>query len=346
MIKKRSAGMILSAFMLVFSLTSCQANTTGSQAGADKLPKVINIGTQQMPNDENVVKAKGFFEELGVKVNLIEFDSGKDVNAALTAKSIDLGLLGSSPATIAIAQGIPIEVIWIHDIIGEAESLAVKNSSNVNKISDLTGKKIATPFGSTAHYSLLNTLAVNHLSLKDVTILDMQPSDIYAAWQRNDIDAAYVWQPTLGSILTDGKIIASSADLAEGGIITSDIEVVRTEFGAQYPDLVADYIRLQIKAHDLYKDDFAAVVKVIAKAFTIGEQESQLQIEGFIWLAAQEQLDQKYLGTTSQKGDFAKALKDTADFLAGQKTIQATADIAVFEKAINPGYIERALTQQ
>ena len=78
--------------------------------------------------------------------------------------------------------------------------------------SGLIGKKIATPFASTAHYSLLNALKLNGISEKDVELLDMQPADIYAAWQRGDIDAAYVWEPTLANLLSDGKILLSSAD--------------------------------------------------------------------------------------------------------------------------------------
>src|SRR3712207_7214613 len=44
------------------------------------------------------------------------------------------------------------QVPWIHDVIGEAEALAVK--PEIKSIADLKGKKVATPLASTSHYSL------------------------------------------------------------------------------------------------------------------------------------------------------------------------------------------------
>lgn len=318
--------------------------STNNKIATSDLPKVINIGTQQMPNDEGIAKAKGFFEkELGTKINLVEFDSGKDVNNALVSGSIDFGLLGSSPATLSIASGIDVEMIWIHEVLGKVESLAVKNSANINSPADLVGKKIATPFASTAHYSLLNALKLNNISEKDVTILDMQPSDIYAAWQRGDIDAAYVWQPTLASLLKDGKILISSEDMAKKGIITSNVEVVRKEFAKQYPDIVTKYIKALDKSVKLYNENQAEAVKTIAETLNITEEDALSQMQGSIWLTAEQQLDPAYFGTSTKKGNLVSSLKDTADFLLEQKSITSVPESSVFEDAVNPLYIENSL---
>jgi len=311
-----------------------------------ELPNVINIGTQQIPNGETIVKSYGYFNDLGVKVNLVEFDSGKDVITALASNSIDLGMLGTTPATVGIATGIPVELIWIHDVIGKAESLAVKPDSGISGLKDLAGKKIATPFGSTAHYSLLNALKIENINAKSVSILDLQPADIYAAWQRGDIDGAYVWHPTLGRLLADGgKVIISSEDLAAKGIITADVGVVRAEFARKYPELVADYLKLQFKAVDIYKNKFDEAVNVVAKAYDISPDESRQQITELIWLTPEEHLTKKYLGTSGHKGAIAKTLKNTSEFLVEQKLIEKSPGLAVFENAVNPAYIEKALGQ-
>ena len=343
LIKKVLSLVTIGAISL--SLASCSGgNSQETSVKTQDDLKVVNIGTQQMPNDEMVVRAKGYFEsELGVKVNIKEFDSGKDVNTALASNSIDFGLLGTTPATISIASGIPVEMIWIHDIIGDVESLAVKNSSNINDVKGLKGKKIAVPFGSTAHYSLLRAIKLYELNENDVTILDMQPNDIVAAWQRGDIDGAYLWQPTLENLLKDGKVILSSKDLAEKGIVTADVEVVRTEFAKKHPDIVSKYIKAQIKAHKLYKDDENDVVETIANSLGITKNQSKKQILDSIWVPAEEQIGDKYFGTSSKKGNLVNILNDTSSFLVDQKTIPSSPDIKVFEDAVNPSYIEKAL---
>lgn len=323
-------------------MRGARRHAVGTEEAA--LPDVVNIGTQQMPNDEGIAKAKKYLEEeMGVTVNLVEFDSGKSVNNALASKSIDFGLMGSSPAALAIASDIPVEMIWIHEVLGTVESLAIKNGSGIEKMEDLKGKKIATPFASTAHYSLLNALEINGIKESEVTLVDMQPNNIYAAWQRGDIEAAYVWDPTLSELLKDGKILISSEDMAEEGVVTANVEVVRTEFAQKYPELVAKYIKAMDKAVKLFKDDQDDAVATIAEALNLTEEESLKQMTGSIWLTASEQLDAKYMGTSADKGAFAEYLKSTANFLVTQKNIASAPELPAFETALNPSYIEAAV---
>jgi taurine transport system substrate-binding protein len=55
----------------------------------------------------------------------------------------------------AASQGYDIKLFWILDDIAEAEVLIVRNGSGINSVKGFKGKKIATPFVSTAHYQLI-----------------------------------------------------------------------------------------------------------------------------------------------------------------------------------------------
>ncbi len=59
---------------------------------------------------------------------------------------------------------------------------------------DLIGKKVAVPFVSTGHYSLLAALKSWNIDPSKVQILNLAPPAIIAAWKRGDIDA-----PTSGT---------------------------------------------------------------------------------------------------------------------------------------------------
>jgi len=326
---------------IIASITVALALSVTANAAS---PDVVRIGYQTVPNGEAYVKAKGWYEkELGVKVELKEFASGRDVNTAIAAGSIDFGQLGTTPTSVGISRGLPYQVIWIHDVIGEAEALAVKNSSNISTFKDLVGKKIAVPISSTAHYSLLNALKLNGIDQKSVKILDLQPQDIFAAWQRGDIDGAYVWDPTLGKLLADGKLLTSSKELAEKGIVTADIEIVRSEFAKKFPEVVTKYVKLQIKANTAFKSNPNEVTATIAKAFNVDSIEGKKQVAGLVWLSGKDEISAKYLGSSKKKGDLVKTLKATADFLVEQKAIDKAADLSAFEAAVNPEFIEKAL---
>lgn len=239
----------------VLAISSLGLTSCGKKDKNEKV-KTVNIGTMNLVNGDLIAQYEKLYEEeLGVDVNIVNFDSGRDVNTAFESGSIDISEVGSSPAALGISNNVDYEVFWIGDIIGSAESLVVKNDSGVESVSDLKGKKIATPFASTSHYSLLNALKLDGISESDVTLLDLQPDDIYAAWQRGDIDAAYVWYPVLSKLLEDGKVITHSEELAQKGIITADLNVVRKDFAKDNPKIVTNYVKVQLKANEILNND-------------------------------------------------------------------------------------------
>lgn len=99
----------------------------------------------------------------------------------MASGGLDVGLVGSVPASTGIAQDLPYQVYIIHDIIGDNEALAVTGASGISSMADLPGKKIAVPFGSTTHFSLLSALEQEGIDANDLQILDMQPQDMLAA---------------------------------------------------------------------------------------------------------------------------------------------------------------------
>ncbi len=333
---KKLLGILLVTALLAV-LTACgSTQTSSSDTGGTDEEVIVNIGTMNLVNGDLIAQYEKYYEnELGAKVNLVKFDSGKDVNTALAAGSIDISELGSSPTALGISSGTDYQVFWIGDIIGSAESLVVKNNSGINNVADLKGKKVATPFASTGHYSLLNALKLEGVSEGDVTLLDLQPDDIYAAWIRGDIDAAYVWYPVLGKLLNDGKIITGSDKLAEQGVITADLNVVRTKFAEEHPDIVTNYVKAQIKANDVLLDNPDTAADEISQVLEISKEDAASQITQFKYLKADEQIE--YLN------NIAETLKSTADFLVEQDSIKSAPDLDTFKSKINTTFIEEAV---
>ncbi len=309
---------------------------TGSDSGSDV---TVRIGTMDLVNGDLIARYEDLYEQLlGVDVEIVNFDSGSDVNTALASGSIDISELGSSPTALGISNGLEYEVIWIGDVIGSAETLVATEESGVTSVEELAGKTVATPFASTAHYSLLNALELAGLSETDVTVLDMQPDDIYAAWLRGDIDAAYVWYPVLSELQETGVNITDSAQLADQGIITADLVVARTEFAEQYPEIVENYIKVQIQANEVLLDDPETAATEIASVLEITEEDAADQITQYVYLRGEEQAD--YLNDY-----IADALKATADFLVEQQSITSAPDLETFVNSINTSYLEAALAE-
>ncbi len=336
------------AFALSIVVLCFWGCSSESKMNSNSKPEVVNIGVQTLVTPELIARYEGIYEEyLGCKVNLFQFDSGADVNRAFASGSIDIGAIGSSPAAIGISNNLGYEVFWFYDVIGTAESLVVRGESGITNINDLVGKKVATPFASTAHFSLQNALSLSGVDATKVELYDMQPDDIYAAWVRGDIDAAYVWDPILSKLIeNDGLIITSSAELAKQGIVTADLAVINKEFAEKYPDVAIGYIKAQIYAVNLFRDDNDKALKTIAEAIDIDRVDAENQAKGFIYPSAEEQLTDAYFGKDGTNGKVCDFLKQAADFLVEQGSIDSAPDRSAFEQFTTGVYIERALNDK
>lgn len=321
-------------FLLLTTFIFCSCGSEQSEETNTEKDTVVTIGTMNLVNGDLISQYEKWYEnELGAKVKVIKFDSGKDINAALASNSIDIGQAGTSPAALAISNGLDIDVIWVGDVIGAAETLVARKDSGVNSVKDLVGKKVGTPFSSTAHYSLLNALKLAGVDENSVTILDLQPDDIFAAWQRGDIDAAYVWYPVLSRLMENGIAITDSKQLAQQGVVTADLVVVRRPFAEKHADIVKRFIALQIKSNDMINNDRTKAAKEVAAVLEISEDDASEQLSQFEYLTPEEQLH--YLNDS-----LANTLKDTADFLVEQKSIKSAPDLKTFKSRVTAQFMQ------
>lgn len=338
--RTRTTIMMFAAILL--AAVSATIAASGRPEGA---AEELVIGFQAIPNGEIVAKALGRHEAtLGVPVRWVQFSSGTELNAAIASGSVHIGLGGSSTTVAAIVQGVPAEVIWIHDVIGDNEALVVRSGSGIDAVEDLVGRRVAAPFGATTHYHLLVALERAGVDPASVEILDMRPADMLAAWQRGDIDAGFVWEPTLAAMVgLGGEVLLSSRVLAEAGFLTGDIAIVHEPFGRANPELVARYLANQEWAIRLIRSEPGRAAAAIADEFDLPPGEARRQMETLVFLDATEQLGSAYLGRPGAPGALVDVFVATAQFLADQGTIRSVPDRELFEVAINSSYLERAL---
>ena len=333
--------------ILVLMMTAALGGMERNAIAEEEKPDAVNIGVQNLVTPELIVRYEQKYEEyLGCKVNLFLFDSGAEVNRAFASGSIDIGFIGTSPASIGIANQLGYEVIWFADVIGSAETLAVREDSDIHTVSDIVGKKVATPFASTAHFSLQHAMSLNGVDPAQVELYDMQPDDIYAAWIRGDIDAAYVWDPVLSRLYENGgKSLIDSAQLAEQGVITADLVVANKEFADRYPGVVTRYVKALMSAVDLFDSDQDKAVSEMAEALDISAEDVKTQVAGFIYPSGKQQLSGAYFGEDGESGDIAQILKQAADFLVEQGSIDASPELSVFEAFTTGEFIKRAINE-
>lgn len=282
----------------------------------------LNIGYQPIVEPSRVPQADGTYEKAtGARINWQKFDGGADVIAAIASGALDIGYVGSSPLAAAASRELPIETIFVVGLISEAEALAVRS---IDTPEGLAGKKIATPFVSTAHYSLLTALKHWNVDPRSVEILNLRPPEIAAAWERGDIDGAYVWDPVLAELKKSGKVLATSADVAEWGGPTFDAWIVSRKFAEAHPDVVTAFVKVTGDATAAYRANpdawnaSSAEAEKIARLTGAKQDEVPALLKGYIFPTLEEQAGEALLG-----GGTVKAVADTSAFLLEQGKIPA-----------------------
>lgn len=298
------------------------------------------VGYQQIVGPFVAAIADGRFDaaakEAGYKIDWRQFSSAGDITTALASGDVPIGVIGSTGTAAAATRGVDLQLFWILDNIGKSEALVVRDGSGIEKPEDLKGKKVAVPFVSTSHFHLLVGLnSVWKIDPREVEILNLKPPQIVAAWQRGDIDAAYVWPPALSEIQKTGKTISDSEVIGAASVPTFDGLVVDKNWAAENPKLMEAFTKVLAQSYAHYNADKAAwtadssqvqgIVKLIG-----GDGPSTVEaLELLSFPNADEQASDTWLG-----GGATRALNESARFLVEQKQIsKALDDYAPFVNA-------------
>jgi taurine transport system substrate-binding protein len=315
-------------------------------ATAAAAQKTVTFAYQDMMNPWRWVQQSGEVEKAtGYKINFRQFGGGGDVIRAMASGDVQLGEIGSTGIATAISQGMDVELFWILEDIAAAEALVVRNGSNINTIADLKGKKIATPFVSTAHFQLLYAMEKAGLKPADAQILNMRPPEIAAAWGRGDIDATFIWDPVLTTAKKDGKVLMTSGDICKQGACTFDGLVVTRKFAKENPQFMVALVKALAKADANYRANPGAwsatseQAKAVAKwsGGKVEDVPASMKLYGFPSL--QEQASPAWLGGGAN-GAAAKALTQQANFLKEQGRL--TSVVPDYSKSVTTEWVTQA----
>jgi NitT/TauT family transport system substrate-binding protein len=166
-----------------------------------------------------VAKDKGFFDQEGLNVELIQFVNSDEGIRALRSNALDIGAFGTTSPLFHIANGANLRIIG--GIMGGDVALITshENAEIIKSVKDLKGKKVATVRLATGDAVLRGALHRAGLEWrKDLQIFELKnPAGILQAVQSGMVDAGVVWGPHDIEAEEMGlKIIARSQDLEPG----------------------------------------------------------------------------------------------------------------------------------
>jgi sulfonate transport system substrate-binding protein len=123
------------------------------------------------------------------RVEWSEFGSGNLMLEAANAGALDLAYGSEIPPTFAAVSGARVKLVAVVRGDVNEQTVLVPKDSPIQSIKDLKGKRVGYVRATTTHYYLSRMLAETGLSLSDVQLMNLTPSDGQAAFRSGALDA-------------------------------------------------------------------------------------------------------------------------------------------------------------
>jgi NitT/TauT family transport system substrate-binding protein len=266
-----------------------------------------------------LAKEAGLFKKHGLDVSLKKIPQ-KDRHLAIASGDIQCAATTVETWVAWNANGVPTTQIFQLDKSYGADGMVVK--PGIAKITDLKGKTVASSAPGTAPYfALAWMLKKNGMSVKDVTVVNLEPQAAANAIIAGTagIDAAMTYEPYLSAVRAKpeaGKIIAT----------TLDYPMVMDTFGCT-PKFLSENPKAAKALADAYFDAVAMIKAEPKKSFEIMGADIKQSGEAFEKSQAYLRWQDRDANAKFFAGEHAAFSKEAADLLLEAGIIKAIPDL-------------------
>lgn len=160
--------------------------------------------------------ASGELKKLPFQVQFADFRGGPAILEAFRGGALDLAVVGNGPPVQAHVSGYPLPIVGAKITDVSPYRYALRPGSDIKKLADLRGKKIAYTEGTAVQPFVLYTLNKLGLTKQDVTLVPLRIVDFTDAVRTGAVDAATMNEPPLSRYLTlfkkDGAQVLPEAE--------------------------------------------------------------------------------------------------------------------------------------
>lgn len=291
---KKQVSVILAAALAAASLAGCGgAKKEETQAAATEAPKTEvateaatsaeaepeteaesfepeTVRVAYMPNMGSAslavtAREKGYFEEMGLTVDLVEFQGGPAEIAAMAAGDIAISQIGHGAHALC-AEGEA--VIFQIDCTSLADAVIGNADKGISSIADLKGKKVAATSGTSAEIILNLALKSAGLTSDDLEIVEMDANGMVSAMVSGNVDACATWSPgtvTISEALGDKTVwLATNQDYINEATFPSSF-ITTQKYADEHHDILVRFSRALQKAADYRNEHIEEVAEMVAK---------------------------------------------------------------------------------
>jgi len=286
---------------------------------------------------EKYLPRSGKYEGVEYEIRWENQPTGAQLNSKYLANQLDIVQMADFPsvlgATAFAAAGDKVKSFYIANlsggIKGAGNAILVPSDSPVKSLSELKGKKLSVPFGSTAHAMLIRALQdLGWDPNKDVEIVTQTPEVGGSALRAHQVDAHADFVP-FGELFPYRGFARKIYDGSSTGITTTHGVQVRSDYAAKYPEVVVAYLKATLEADRLYRADPEGISEQLAK-WTGIDAEVYYAFHGPHGIQTRDY---------SLKPEYVTAIRKAVDALEVLKKVDRRIDV---DKYVNDSFIRQA----
>ncbi len=235
----------------------------------------------------HVADKKGLFKAQGLdEVEIVNFTTDADINAALAAGQLQAGNIATHTAMAFIAAGLPIRIVALLDVSKTAD--AIVSDGSVTDIKGLKGKQVAYEEGTTSDILLNYALAQNGMTIDDIVRVPMPASDAGAALIAGQVPVAVTYEPYLTLAMQQNPKVKMIYSAGENPGLISDVFVVREEFASERPGAIVALLKAWDAALADYRVNTDADRAIISEAVGAKPEELATAFDGVVYYSLAE----------------------------------------------------------
>ncbi len=281
----------------------------------------VKIGINPWPGYEFLYLAeqKGFFDQVGINVSLVQLSSLSDVQRAYIAGRVD----GMASTLIEAVQATqlsdrPVKIILVPDYSNGGDVVIAKTP--VGTMQDLKGKNVGVELGSLGIYFLHRALSKSGLALNDVTMANVEQIDSKEAFSQGKIDAFVSYPPISIELMKQEGMskIFSSAEIPFEIIDSVSVDAAKIK---EMPDFAEKFVQAWQLALDYYEQYPDESAHIMAEREGISAEEFK---EALLDLSILDRKKQKEIFASPEK--LVNAIDDVCQVLVDIESLQKSCD--------------------
>lgn len=264
---KKVMGLMMALVLCVSSFVGC--GSSSSEGEGERETVRLAIMTTGFTVPLNYAVENGYFEELGLDVEVEYFANGPAINEAIASGDIDFGGIGEMPSiTGAITNGSKI-VGWACDDEASIQCYT-RNDSDIVKAGKghvaeypeiygtadtWKGKKVICAKGTSSHYGLLATLAAFGLTEKDIEFINMEGTAGAAAFASGTGDIFFGFDPQWAEFYAKSDEYTQISTCKNAGKSLGNTLVASKDFAENHGDALTKVLQAILKAENDFRND-------------------------------------------------------------------------------------------